>query len=250
MKFLSRMSCLAMVLAFSSIISAGYANAADEQVSEKPVSMDEVQRLISELPTAKDATSGTVPVDVGDGIYDIYARQIAYRESVKAFRKSLDDRRENYQSSYIDKKKNYQNLIDKIYKAEIAAYKKNLGKETMAENKNIGEVVAEVADVDGEVLDAPQVSETDNVDGGESSTEGDGGLKEADVPPKEGEEGKVKKKVVTSDDAPDFNPADVSEGGMDEDSSDIELDDLDEADDGSLEELSEDDVVDENPFVE
>ncbi len=215
MKFLSRLSFFAAVLAFSSILSTGYALSAGKDNGERALSLDEVQSLISELGTGGDATAGTVPVDVDSASYDIYARQIAYRENVKAFRQSLDERRENYQSSYIDQKTAYQSLMEKVYKAEIAAYQKSLGKEKPSKKKSIGQVVAEVSD-------APDMSDA-GADDADAVAENDEGLKEADIPPQEGEEGKVKKKVVTSDDAPDFDPADV-EGGADEEPSDAEVD--------------------------
>lgn len=218
MKILSRVFCFSIFSFVFMSLSVGQALAAGgkDEKDEKPLSMEAAERLIDELETAGDATEGLVPVETGAEFYDIYARRIAYRENAKAFRQSLEDRRYDFQSHYLDKQKHFETVLEKVYKAEIANYQKELAKKEKLSKKDIGDVVAQASSVQRDderrTVDKPKIAENE----AEVDAEDNTGLKEADIPVEENQKGKIKKKVVTSEDAPDFDPADLSDGEGDE----------------------------------
>ncbi len=171
---------------------------ADDMVEvEDVLTLDEAQDLIRNLPTASDAVSGVVSTDVDQQYYDLHARQLQYRENVKELRASLDERRENFVKPQVEALEQYRDVVDKVYAAETQAYQDELALqgeqkdedlEGMAENENDDEPVDVVPDMD--------------VD-----SEEDTGLTEQEIPQQDGEDSSIKKKVVTSDDAPDFDPS-------------------------------------------
>jgi hypothetical protein len=205
MKILSRISLFVLGAAFSLFLTTSYVAAADDDQAEKVLSPEEVRTLIDGFPTVDDATAGTVPVETGLGFYDIYSRQIAFRENTKAYRASLEARRENYKKIYFDKRENYKENLNKIYRAETAEALKNKdAKGNSPEGDDIKEAKFEMEGA------ASESDESKDYDSSAVNSDKNGkSLKEEDIPPKEGEEGVVKKKVVTSDDAPEFDPADL-----------------------------------------
>jgi len=155
----------------------------------KTMSPEQAKALVFSKSTAKDAVSGTVSEDSGMKYYDIRARQMAYRENAKDLRASLEARRVNFEAPRLQTIEDFRETQPKVYEAESAAYQKSLKdgpkKKTMMKNVKTPSEKADVPKKDG-------VS--------------DGGVKERDVP--SSDEG-VKKKVITSDDAPDFDPSNL-----------------------------------------
>lgn len=189
----------------------------DEAENSKPkdedvLSAQEARELIMSAPEADDATKGTVPDTKLKKYYDIRARQVAYRENVKEFRASLERRRVSYAEPQFAAIENYRETIAKVYAAEgkvaeedranqdreerIAAIREKRLKKEAEEAKN-GKSSSE----DDEVVSVSDESDADN----------DGtGLTEKPIPVEgEAEDGAPKKKVVTSEDAPDFDPANL-----------------------------------------
>ncbi len=218
MKILSRFSFCVLCAAFSLFLTTGYVHSAEgdnAEDTEVVLSLEEARALIEELPTYIDATSGTVPEETGLSFYDIYSRQIAFRENTKAFRASLEARRENYKKIYIDKRDAYKVALDKIYKAEIAAYQEEISSKGQNDEAD-GSDSPEITEEGDDILDENGEVEPQEADVEAGNAQSEGGLKEEEIPPKHGEEETVKKKVVTSDDAPDFNPSDLSNEEDDE----------------------------------
>ena len=171
----------------------------DEVISEekgipKAPTLEEARAALAMLPGARDATKGRLGGKTNQNIYDIYGRQLAYREGVKEYRKELDERREEFSKPRTKMIGEYQKTRDMIYAAETAEYQKKLNEEK-----------SEKAKVDvhklptGEALSAIQDEEVAEALG----------LKEQEIPSdvSESEAQKVKRKVVTTDDAPVFDPA-------------------------------------------
>ncbi len=211
MKILSRVSLFVLGAAFSLFLTTGYVQAAEDDKSEKALSLDEVKALIEGLSTYGDATAGVVPEETGLSFYDIYARQIAYRDNTKAFRASLEARREKYKDIYIDKRNASKDVMEKVYKAEIAAYQKELASQgEVSKEEGVKEAKSGMSETE-----EPN-EELEDTSGEVEEADSEGALIEEAIPPKNGEEEKVKKKVVTSDDAPDFDPSDLSDEEDDE----------------------------------
>ena len=85
---------------------------------EEPVemlSLDEAKALLDSFPTAKDAVSGTVPTEVPQEYYDMYIRQLKYREHVKDLRASLDERRESFANPRTETIERFREVIAKVY---------------------------------------------------------------------------------------------------------------------------------------
>lgn len=210
MGILSRVLFLILISSFSvtftsfTALAEGGNSAVDEGHEEKVMSLEEAKALIDSLGSGKDATKGSVRTDTEIEFYDIYSRQIAFRENTKDFRESLEQRRENYKKVYIDLREDYKKNMEAIYRAEIAAYQEEImNKSGDVPEDDAGEEVAEFEMEDSDMA-GDEVSDT------EMEAQEHGGLKEEEIPVSEEEEGHVKKKVVTSDDAPDFNPEDLA----------------------------------------
>ncbi len=169
-----------------------------EKKEEKILSPEEAKEAVMSLPTAKDAVSGTVPTEASAlDYYDIYGRQLAYRENVKAYRASLESRRTSFVGPQVAAIERYRDTITKVYEAETeAAAKANALAKPSAE-KNVEQPTEE--------------SLTDAVAGADhSATEEDAGLREEPIPShSSADEQGARRKVVTSKDAPDFDPSDL-----------------------------------------
>lgn len=177
----------------------------DEAVEEEVLSLEEARALIMEAAEADDAVSGIVPDTKLKKYYDIRARQLAYREGVKEFRASLEARRGSFSAPEFAAIENYRDVIAKAYDAENA----------------VAELARAEADaeVDGHDVpkkdyskEKPAIMDDDIAlaDDASDTEEQDTGLTEKPIPSDpEAEEDEPKKKVVTSDDAPDFDPSDL-----------------------------------------
>ncbi len=209
MKFYTRVAFL--VVAFAAFpLSSSYAD--DANSSSKELTLDEAKALIDSLPTARDVVSGTVPTKT-QGFYDIYGRQISFRESAKDLRASLDERRENFEEPRIKAIDGYRGTVTQVYGAETAAYQDSLGgEEDAAAVKKDAEdsVTVSVEVFDAAAEDADDTTASEEVASSDDAQEEDEpGLMEKPIPSDGDEEGMPKKKVVMPDDAPEFDPANL-----------------------------------------
>lgn len=192
----------------------------DEAEEERVLSPEEAKELIMSTPEADDATSGKVPDTKLKRYYDIRARQLAYRESVKEYRASLEARRKSYSAPQTAAAENYRETIAKLYAseskaaAEERARAENEEKLKAQKGENIKAKLRAKLEENKkkkEGTDDQPVVEEDRVavnttDGSDEEV----GITEQPIPSDgEVEEGAPKKKVVTSDDAPDFDPANL-----------------------------------------
>ncbi len=160
---------------------------------EKVLSIDEAKNLIFESPTAKDAIGGPVNTNAADEYYDIHARKLAYRENAKEFTNSINERRVDFESPRLKAIQNHAITANKAYIAESAAYN-----EAEEEKKSSDEAMVEEEDKSEMTVATAEKS---------TPTEPEETLKEENIPPKEGDD--TQRKVITSDDAPDFDPANL-----------------------------------------
>ncbi len=181
----------------------------DDVTSDAVLSLEEAKDLIANLPTAKDAVSGSIPEIPQVEMYDIYGRQLAFRESAKELRSSLDARRENFETPRVEVLERYRESKEKIYAAESKAYQDEIA----AADVNIDEDVADKSednlDVDVQVIDEVDAVDTDV-------------LKEQVIPTDEDEH--VVKKVISSGGAPEFDPKALDKDFESQD--DVEMEDV------------------------
>ncbi len=187
----------------SAIDDAGYDEFMDDEgmyvEEEMPTEDNEVgvltlrqaKDLIDAAPTAKDAVGGTVP-GPDTKYYDMYARQLAFRENAKQLRASLEDRREKFEEPRLTVIENHRTNVEQVYEAETAAYQKELTSEDKEE---------EFFDEEEQTGDEEKMAEMS--DGTEEMPD----LKEMPIPTDEEGSEAVKKKVVTTEDAPEFDPS-------------------------------------------
>lgn len=175
----------------------------DENKEEEVLSPEEAKSLIDNLPTAKDAVTGTIPTDSSVGAYDIYGRQLSYRESAKELRNSIEIRRENFEAPRLDNIEQYRDVKEKVYAAESKAFQDKLKEEEELKAKSKADSKANSEETKKDDVVKVVSSSEDAAD--------DEHLKEQEIPPKDGEEVTKKKKVVTSPDAPDFDPKNIHE---------------------------------------
>jgi hypothetical protein len=162
-----------------------------EEASDRPPTLQEAKEALDALPGAKDAVQGTVPIAEKDmEVYDSYGRQLAYREGSKKYRESLDKRREAFAKPRTKMIQDYQKTRDIIYTAETADYQKKLNEEKEVNT----------------VSEAPEVPTGDVVSVIQEEAAEEIGLKEQKIP-SDTDENAARKKVVTAEDAPDFDPA-------------------------------------------
>lgn len=165
-----------------------------EADDDKPLSLMEANKLIQEMPGAKDAITGVINTKTSQEIYDIYGRQLAYREGAKKYRASLEERRKNFAVPRTKMIERYKEVRIKVHQAQSAAYQEGLDEQQDSQDENEKPVVLDsVADSEAPI----------------SEEESAGGLVEQMISEDafEGDQGQmVQKKVVTSDDAPEFDP--------------------------------------------
>ncbi|GEM_PF-3663711 len=163
---------------------------------EETLTLEEANALIELLPTSSDAVTGTVKEEYDYEYYDIYGRTLGFRESAKKLRESLEARRESFEKPRIEIIDLYRDSKEKIDKAQTAAYNESLKEEEDEENLTENEIL----------IDEDEVVEENNEDA--VSKESDISLTEKTIPSKEGDdENAPKRKVVISEDAPDFDPS-------------------------------------------
>ncbi|PCJ97852.1 MAG: hypothetical protein COA45_09195 [Zetaproteobacteria bacterium] len=209
MKFYTRVAFLFLAFALFPV-SFSYAEDATDAEQAEVLTLEEARHLVGNLPTARDAVTGVVPTKSKE-FYDIYGRQIAFREGAKELRASLDERRENFSAPNVEALEGYRDTVKKVYTAEAVAYQasevEDSEDDTAAaqEDEESMMVSVDVSD-DADTIEDVPVSEEEaaSVDDVEEP-----GLMEKMLPSDSVEEGTPKKKVVTSDDAPEFDPADL-----------------------------------------
>lgn len=192
---------------------------AEAKAEEDVLTLDEAKALIMTRPGAKDATNEVVK-DFSLEFYDIYGRQLQYRENAKEFRAMLETRRYSYQRPYVAMRDAFDDVRMKVYEAERAAYQAQIE----AYNNSLREREAAAASAAAEdapkakmePVSLPQPDEPINApaadDNGDDVADDGPVLREKDIPDEEGadaEQGATKKKVVVSDDAPDFDPSNL-----------------------------------------
>jgi hypothetical protein len=163
----------------------------DEMESEdpdRPPTLEEAKAALDALPGSKHATKGTVPLSKNNEVYDMYGRQLAYREGAKAYRESLDKRREAFAKPRTDRIDAYNKTREMIYAAETAEYQRKLNEEREEMKASEAHKLPT-----GEVYDAVV----------EDGLAEEIGLKEQRIPTDPSQ----RKKVVTAGNAPAFDPA-------------------------------------------
>ncbi len=206
MKNLTRVALFGLAV---SLVPVSYAFAQDDDTAaeEEVLSVDEAHALIKDMEGAADATDAKIPTESQVPFYDLLGRQVAYRENAKEFRGMIEERRDSFQAPQEEKLIAYRKLLDKIYAAEMADFQQNLkdqaDEDTADESPVDEDRMAKAENKDYDDIE-PKIADEDM----SASDEHDGGLKEEPIPGNVEEEG-VNKKVVTSDDAPDFDPSDL-----------------------------------------
>ncbi len=208
MKSLARVALYTLILSLAPL-SYVYADSS-ETTDDTPLTLEEAQSLIDTMRGARDATSGVVKEEVPQKFYDIYGRQAQFRENAKKFRAMLEARRTSFRKPQLKALDDYRDVLEKLYAAEMADYQNKLSKsddedgsmeekDAMHKNVSVDEIEPKMSEEDMEDM-ASNDTDTSSDDGG--------GLKEEPIPNDVEEDG-TKKKVVTSEDAPDFDPSDL-----------------------------------------
>ncbi len=195
------------------------AKVASKSVEEdEPVmTLEELQEYIYSLPAAKDAIDIPISEEASwRKIYDIYSRQIAYRESAKKLRASLEARQESFAEPRTEIIAKYKENLKKVYASERAAYEENLEdekkekkkkKKTSGNKKSSGSVKEKMTSAKKVPDDGKDKKSVGSPKDKQGKPKEDVKLEEQDIPPKEGDV--ADRKVITSEDAPDFDPSNL-----------------------------------------
>ncbi|MGH1374823.1 MAG: hypothetical protein ACRBCK_00625 [Alphaproteobacteria bacterium] len=171
----------------------------DDAEAEEILTLDEAKNLIMSQPTAAHAVSGVASIKPAVEPYDLYIRRLAYREHAKDLRATLDQRRVNYDVPRTALLNNFRDTQEKVFKAEIAAYQEEIsGNADEDSDTMLEEDTSSTSSDDENMAD----EKTASVDDGK-------GLTEKPIPAEPGMEDGPKKKVVTTEDAPDFDPSNL-----------------------------------------
>lgn len=211
MKFYTRVAFL--IVAFAAFpLPSSYADDGQNDKKDEVLTLEEAGELIEALPTASDAVTGVVSTD-RSGFYDIYGRQVAFRESAKALRASLDERRENFETPRVKSIEGYRDTVKKVYISETAAYQGGLDNgsdEEMGMDSDENDNVVISTNVSDDAENSENPPETDDEVANADGQDDDGSeLVEKPIPSDDMSEGAPKKKVVMPEDAPDFDPANL-----------------------------------------
>ncbi|MBI1300741.1 MAG: hypothetical protein GC137_03690 [Alphaproteobacteria bacterium] len=172
----------------------------EDEEDDRVLTMEEAQELIYQRPAANDAIKGgEVPLSEL-GIYNIYARQLAYRESARKFRASLEARRESFEAPRTAVVEEHREIVDKVYAAESAAFQKAQKNGSDQNEESRSAMIEEnQQEAKKDNLEKMDMAKTDI-----SDDEYEGNLKELPIP---SEDETVNRKVVTDPEAPDFDPS-------------------------------------------
>ncbi len=167
--------------------------------------VQETRKALASLPIYKDAVKGTISTKIEqDMYYDIYTRQLAYRDGAIEYRKSLDKRRQNFAKPRTKMIGDYKKVRDIIYTAETIEYQKKVNAKYMKNaNKKSGTNKIESAKIsEAKKLPTGNIASMIKNKGEANQIQ----LKEQKIPSNED----IRKKVITADNAPEFNPAKLS----------------------------------------
>ncbi len=154
--------------------------------------LEDAKKALEAMSGAKDAVKGKVPTEVDQDVYDIYGRQLSYREGANEYRESLDKRRENFAKPRTKMIEEYHKTRDVTYAAETADYQKKLNEQKEEELAGDGMQKLPTGEGVEAALEGEVVEEI--------------GIKEQRIPG----DMSVRKKVVTADNAPEFDPANLN----------------------------------------
>lgn len=174
---------------------------AQEEESDEPLTLDEAKELIKTQPGAKDAIGGEIETKVPQELYDIYGRQLAYRENAKLFRKSLNERRKNFEKPHEEMVDRYHSVRDKVYEAETAAYQAALDDETpqdLAPTKELNVATEKTEEHIKETHQPVEQAPLSEKELKEQKVLGTSWGKNEDIA--------VRRKIITAKDAPAFDP--------------------------------------------
>ncbi|MCK5374296.1 MAG: hypothetical protein KAJ40_03345 [Alphaproteobacteria bacterium] len=176
--------------------------AVDLENQDEPLTLEEADHAIAALPGAKDAVKGPIDTHVDGNVYDIYGRQLSYREGSKEFRTSIETRRDNFAEPRAVLIEQYEETRDKVYAAETAAYQQNISETELTHDKAEKQIPVAITEQPKFEAPAVEVTESEGV-----------GLKEQEIPEGKSEAGAqlIKRKVITAEDAPKFDPAKLKE---------------------------------------
>ncbi len=177
----------------------------EEGESEVPQTKEELKKFIDSLGTSEDAVGGTVNEEsTWQEIYDIYSRQIAYREKTKEYRKSILERQKSFAEPADALKEKYKENMDTVYEAESKIYQDEMS----------GDSDDAMSMIDRKAPKMPSrperpVPPSRSISGGEdvdARTQGEKpDLKEIDVPVPSADG--ANRKVYTDENAPEFDPS-------------------------------------------
>lgn len=153
----------------------------------------------TEIKSAGEPEDVTVPLS--GGYVDIYQRQLLYKEKAEALRDSLEARRAAYEQAHFNALENYRKNLEEIYRKDSEAYQASLTAQAEEQTKE-DSAFEEATEQDAAAPSDDKAADNTVND----ETLGEGGVKEREYPPEEGEDGQViKKRVVMPEDAPDFD---------------------------------------------
>lgn len=184
--------------------------------------LQEVKAEVMGAPTASSALSGRVNENPSVGIYDMYSRQLAFRENAKDLRQSIENRRDNFEKPRVVYLDEYRERMKKVYDAESAVYQKDLKSETSSakkkkktDRKTRAKAKRLKMKKEAEAVAARRRSKNSS-ESPSSQEKGHmhhandtDGLQEHDIPQGSVGDKKPKRKVITSHDAPDFDPGNL-----------------------------------------
>ncbi len=202
MKSLTRVAFYALAISLVPL-SYSYADDGNMDEEEEVLTLQEAQALINSKDTAKDATGG----DVGDAYveyYDIYSRQLSFREKSKIYRASIEARRAAFEAPRTELMNEHKEIERKVFAAETAAYQAYLQEMSEQGMDDMSDDERQVISIKDEPKDTEVASSGDYGAGSADEPH----VKEIEVPVDDADVN-VRKKVVTSDDAPDFDPANL-----------------------------------------
>ncbi len=196
MKFFTRVAFYFLIIGLFLIpLSYSYADGGDVSDEEEEIlTLQEAAALVNSRDTAKDAVGG----DVGSAYveyYDLYSRQLSFREKSKIFRASLESRRVAFEAPRSELMDEHKEIERKVFAAETAAYQAYLqemseegteddsGDDRQVISVKDGKAVEAKAQASGEEPHVKEISITENEPNG-----------------------RVKKNIYMPEDAPDFDP--------------------------------------------
>ncbi len=204
MKFFTRVAFYFLIIGLFLIpLSYSYADGGDVSDEEEEIlTLQEAAALVNSRDTAKDAVGG----DVGSAYveyYDLYSRQLSFREKSKIFRASLESRRVAFEAPRSELMDEHKEIERKVFAAETAAYQaylQEMSEEGTEDDSGDDRQVISVKDGKAVEAKAGKAVEAKAQASGEEPH-----VKEISITENE-PNGRVKKNIYMPEDAPDFDP--------------------------------------------